>query len=708
MDPLRADQTSSPPQALSDPAPSDPAPPDTAVFEAQAASAATSRERRNRAFTGDAPLPPGGPRHPGTGVAGNTRPRPLRRWEERALLPRQAPGYAPFRPEGREPGMAPWARAKSFNTAGRRRGPDPEWDSSSSYRPFNPGEPLASPSGPTGDRPFRPGGRAPEVALRAEMAVETPRAAQPVGSASQPNYNNPTYWATYYTNEVNKNLGVQQVSIADFSSSKMYVELGNIRIRNDATSDEDDQVQYILNRLRDLTTQSSTSNGKNMLLSLASPSNNSKYKIIDLRPPTISEIKSRNFEVHPGDHENLVIPVGDASGFALLPYQRASAFWASDAQSPPDTVQFHGLLVASYTWARTNRRDDQLMAYANGFGVEFDAARAVGLIHVNGGPDATENGYRAERGLSRRTFVNNAFESTGVGDHAEWGRTLTDDLGRRIDRMTGARIDRRPAWRMADPAPVLPGTTAQQAIGYVRIIQNMTGLGGVTNAYFNAKDNNINYIKFDNITIFGFKGGGHLQVKYILVQLRDLATLSTTRQGRMLFERLKRPLSTHPSMHTQVHIMPPETSKQDTPTSIYDPDTNIIQITLLSSDYDSVPGEPIWGARNNFPTVLTAFHELDHGADSITAEEVPLPGERTPIWLRVNDVYVPELEARTVGLGRWSKSDGTENALRRELGVAERTFYNSARELGRDGRWGPVVAMPRSFVPPPDQISSWP
>ena len=137
--PLRTDQTPSPPQAPFDPAPSNPAPPDTTVFEAQAASASASREARNRAPTGDAPLPPSRPRNPSTGVAENPGPSPLRRREERALLPRQAPGYAPFQSEGREPGMAPQAGAQPFNTAARRRGPDPEWESSPSYRPFNPG-----------------------------------------------------------------------------------------------------------------------------------------------------------------------------------------------------------------------------------------------------------------------------------------------------------------------------------------------------------------------------------------------------------------------------------------------------------------------------------------------------------------------------------------------------------------------------------------
>ncbi len=118
MDPLRHDRTPSPHQA-----PSDPAPPDTAVFQAQAASATTSREPQNRAPARDAPLPPSGLRHSGTGVTGNFGWGSRRRQEERALPP-QAPDYAPFRPGGREPEMVPRAETRPFDTGSRRRGPE--------------------------------------------------------------------------------------------------------------------------------------------------------------------------------------------------------------------------------------------------------------------------------------------------------------------------------------------------------------------------------------------------------------------------------------------------------------------------------------------------------------------------------------------------------------------------------------------------------
>ena len=170
MNPLRHNRTPSPHQATSDTAASD-----TAVFQAQAASAATAREPRDRVPARDAPPSSSGPRRSGTGVAGNFEWASRRRQEVRALPP-QASDYAPFQPEGREPGMAPPAGTRPSDTDARHRGLERAEpgrggqalrEPATSYRQFDTGRSPARPPGPASDRPFRRDGGRTHPALAA-------------------------------------------------------------------------------------------------------------------------------------------------------------------------------------------------------------------------------------------------------------------------------------------------------------------------------------------------------------------------------------------------------------------------------------------------------------------------------------------------------------------------------------------------------------
>ena len=448
MDPLRADQTPSPPQAPFDPTSSNLAPPDTTVFEAQAASASASREARNRAPTGDAPLPPSRPRNPSTGVAENPGPSPLRRREERALLPRQAPGYAPFQSEGREPGMAPQARAQPFNTAARRRGPDAEWASLPRYRPFNPGEPLASLSEPAGDGPSRPGGHAAEAAPRAQATglhargnpnqAVNPAVLRISGTrrfqawvrnrvkslftnaskdisppVTQPADPSPAQAASHYAAIINANLRRHVPITTSFGAGQNFIDFGQLHIGHGFGSmDTNAQTSYILRAMRGLAETSrypAARIGLNRILN-----GPSQPVVIAPQPVAPGSIPTENGTINYAQTGLTLIALSLTDGptpteqSMIQTGGQPTPYWAAPHGTPYWITMMHEINHAADYRSGTGYPVNQQIV-ANGISLNINELAVIGLGPFRNA-EGTENAIRAQAGLPRRNFVNDIRE----------------------------------------------------------------------------------------------------------------------------------------------------------------------------------------------------------------------------------------------------------------------------------------------------------
>jgi hypothetical protein len=455
--------------------------------------------------------------------------------------------------------------------------------------------------------------------------------------------------------------------------------LGNILIASDPDEGLEQQLDFVLDRLRDIHTMVTTGGMETGRVLMEQVFNGPRP--VTIRPGMANG--SNRDPLHP-----VITMTGDA-GIDLAGENPPS--WADAENTPTDVILMEQLVISHYfpqgigdgTINANGRRVPEFTAFANGLGGGHVLFPNVNI-------------YRRDRDLELRTYVNSPAE---IRD-GSWG---------------------------------LPGPE-REAAAYAASLARTLGIDLPFSWEFESHEEDgprgSRLVRLGNMVIVGEDMVTlREQETFLLTILQDLNTAAGTRMGRFLLTDLL--TSGLPIRISQAL----ETRHQN---SIID--NGILEIELTGEDglfEPGTPGEPAdWQTRQGAPSDVTLVHELIHGFHDLHG--MTHHGE-----LIVDDEYISDddeddeddedgprttgdrvriEEAATVGLGSFAWDDLTENTYRRQRGLPRRNFYTNPDEIAVNGLWGGIDAesaaewwdeyraqhahhLDRRDVPPHDQLT---